>query len=432
MKNILLILKHEYITRVSKKSFIIMTLIGPLLIALFYGSIIGISVYQLNSSDTKVVLINDPYNSLNGQLPEKKNFSFFFDPNLEDAKQKIEKEDADILLDIQNRKGDSIELIAKKSQSIGDKDDLKSLLSSQLFKQSLKSKGLSSGMIDSMKVKINLKDRLLTGQNGGTEIKSLIGYLGAFVIYLFIFMYGVMIMRGVTEEKNNRIVEIIVSAVKPFELMMGKILGVALVGLTQFLSWIILSGGLLLVISFAFGASQVDTSAMTEANQQIQMAQNNGASGMIMEMTGQLKALNLGKIIVGFVLFFFGGFLLYSSLFAAIGSAVDSDTETQQFMFPVSMPLIFGIAIAQIAVLKDPNSSLAFWTSMFPFTSPVVMMVRLPFDVSWWEIFSSAGLLFAFFFLFVWLAGRIYRIGILSYGQKASYKQMFKWLISKG
>lgn len=432
MKNILLILKHEYITRVSKKSFIIMTLIGPLLIAIFYGSIIGISVYQLNSSDTKVVLINDPYNSLNGQLPEKKNFSFFFDPNLEDAKQKIEKEDADILLDIQNRKGDSIELIAKKSQSIGDKDDLKSLLSSQLFKQSLKSKGLSAGMIDSMKVKINLKDRLLTGQNGGTEIKSLIGYLGAFVIYLFIFMYGVMIMRGVTEEKNNRIVEIIVSAVKPFELMMGKILGVALVGLTQFLSWVILSGGLLLVISYAFGSSQVDTSTITEANQQIQMAQNNGASGMIMEMTGQLKALNLGKIIVGFILFFLGGFLLYSSLFAAIGSAVDSDTETQQFMLPVSMPLIFGIAIAQIAVLKDPNSSLAFWTSLFPFTSPVVMMVRLPFDVSWWEIFGSAALLFSFFFLFVWLAGRIYRIGILSYGQKASYKQMFKWLISKG
>jgi len=149
------------------------------------------------------------------------------------------------------------------------------------------------------------------------------------------------------------------------------------------------------------------------------------------QIMAQLQSLNFVKLIVGFVLFFFGGFLLYSSLFAAIGSAVDSDTETQQFMFPVSMPLIFGLVIAQIAVIKDPNSSLAVWSSMIPFTSPVVMMVRLPFDVSWTEMLCSASILYGSFIVVVWFASKIYRIGILSYGQKASYKQMFKWLTMK-
>lgn len=236
-----------------------------------------------------------------------------------------------------------------------------------------------------------------------------------------------MIMRGVTEEKNNRIVEIIISSVRPFQLMMGKILGVALVGLTQFLAWITLSGILVTVLSIAIGFQQVSEGGLSAVPSQIP----SGGNEMINGLLTQLQSLDYMKILTGFVLFFFGGFLLYSALFAAIGSAVDSDTETQQFMFPVSMPLIFGLIIAQIAVFKDPNSSLAYWCSMIPFTSPVVMMVRLPFDVSWTQIIISALILFATFVVTVWFAGRIYRIGILSYGQKASYKQMLKWMMTK-
>jgi ABC-2 type transport system permease protein len=428
MHNILRILKHEFITRVSKKSFIIMTLLGPVLIALFYGSILAISFFQLQESNEKIVSIYDPSNALQAQINNSNGFNFQFIDSLQFGLDDLNNGSIDLLLDIDNQNQDSVHLIAKKSLSLSDKEDLKNILSSQYFNTGLKQRGLNIETIDSLKHKIKITDDLISGKSSATEIKSGIGYAGAFIIYLFIFMYGVMIMRGVTEEKNNRIVEIIISAVKPFQLMMGKILGVALVGLTQFLAWIVLSGILITILSIAIGAETIDQDALVQAQGKIQQS---GSSDMLQGILSQFQSLNYTKLIVGFILFFFGGFLLYSSLFAAIGSAVDSDTETQQFMFPVSMPLIFGLIIAQIAVIKDPNSTLAVWSSMIPFTSPVVMMVRLPFDVSWFEIISSAAILFASFIVVVWLAAKIYRIGILSYGQKASYKQMFKWLRTK-
>lgn len=427
MHNILLILKHEYLTRVSKKSFIIMTLLGPVLIGLFYGSIAAISYSQLNQSDSKRVAIYDPANALKGQISNSEDFEFYFAKENSSALKDVDEGKTDFLVDISESSMDSMTVTAKSSLSLTDKKEIREILSNQYFNHELSNRGLTIGMIDSLKHKIVISDQLLNGQNSATEIKSGIGYFGAFIIYLFIFMYGVMIMRGVTEEKNNRIVEIIVSAVKPFQLMMGKILGVALVGLTQFVAWIVLSGLLLTVLGVAFGASAIDQNSIQEAQSQMSKV-DTGAMGQIM---AQLQSLDFTKLMVGFVLFFFGGFLLYSSLFAAIGSAVDSDTETQQFMFPVSMPLIFGLVIAQIAVIKDPNSSLAVWSSMIPFTSPVVMMVRLPFDVSWTEMLTSAFILYGSFIVVVWFAAKIYRIGILSYGQKASYKQMFKWLMMK-
>jgi ABC-2 type transport system permease protein len=404
-----------------------MTLLGPVLIGLFYGSIATISYSQLNQTDSKRVGIYDPANVLKGQISSSEDFEFYFTKENSSALKEVDEGKTDYLIDISESSMDSMTVTAKNSLSLTDKQNLREILSNQYFNHELANRGLSIEMIDSLKHKIVISDQLLNGQNSATEIKSGIGYIGAFIIYLFIFMYGVMIMRGVTEEKNNRIVEIIVSAVKPFQLMMGKILGVALVGLTQFVAWIVLSGLLLTVLGIAFGASAIDQNSIQEAQTQLSKV-DTGAMGQIM---AQLQSLDFTKLIVGFVLFFFGGFLLYSSLFAAIGSAVDSDTETQQFMFPVSMPLIFGLVIAQIAVIKDPNSSLAVWSSMIPFTSPVVMMVRLPFDVSWTEMLTSAVILYGSFIVVVWFAAKIYRIGILSYGQKASYKQMFKWLMMK-
>lgn len=427
MHNILLILKHEYITRVSKKSFIIMTLLGPLLIGAFYGSIVAISISQFSKDSATKMAIYDPNNALKNEDLSNKSYQFGYVKNAEAAKDSIRSEAIYGMLVIHNSKGDSMELLTKKNISISARQELKELVSDKLFNLNLKANGLTKNKIDSLKMDIHLSDHSLSGGSNGTEIKSGVGYVGAMVIYMFIFLYGVMIMRGVTEEKNNRIVEIIVSAVKPFQLMMGKILGVAMVGLTQFIAWITLSGLLLLVLSIAFGAQQVDTAQI--ANIGKQMPSN--AAQISGEIFQQFQTLNLPKILIGFVVFFFGGFLLYSALFAAIGSAVDSDTETQQFMFPVSMPLVFGLVIAQIAVINDPYSTLAYWCSMVPFTSPVVMMVRLPFDISWTEILISAVILFGTFVLVVWMAGKIYRIGILSYGQKASYKQMFKWLMTK-
>lgn len=431
MNNISLILRHEYITRVTKKSFIIMTLLGPLLIGLFYGSIAAISYFEISTAKMQQVDIYDPYNSLDGQITNSHIYEFHFVNDTVQARRDLIDEKISALLDVKNSKGDSMNLVAKKSLSITDKQALKEKLANQYFSHKLKARGLSENMLDSMRQKITLTDQLLSGKSSGTEMKSGIGYIAAFIIYIFIFMYGVMIMRGVTEEKNNRIVEIIISAVKPFELMMGKILGVALVGLTQFVAWIVLSGLLTVVVSFALGADHIDAAALKDAHQQIQQVKQSGAAAIMGDIVQQMQSLNFFKIIFGFIVFFFGGFLLYSSIFAAIGSAVDSDTETQQFMFPVSMPLIFGLVIAQIAVINDPNSNLAVWSSMIPFTSPVVMMIRIPFDVSWMEIILSAVILFGTFIIIVWMAGKIYRLGILSYGKKASYKQMVKWLLAK-
>ncbi len=429
MKNILLILKHEYITRVSKKSFIVMTLIGPLLIALFYGTIAMIAYYQFDSSSAKQTAIFDPHASISDSITSTKTFTFSQTNDLQKSKKEIENGNLDFLITIENKIGDSMTLIAKKSISISDKNDLKEVLTQHLFNQNLKLRGLNSNLIDSIKPHIKMKDNLISGEVSGTEIKSGIGYVAAMIIYMFIFMYGVMIMRGVTEEKNNRIVEIIISSVKPFELMMGKIFGIALVGITQFIAWMMLTGILTSIISIALGVELGN-----DIQQQIpvnDMKPSANEMGMLKDIIIQFKSINFLKITVGFIVFFFGGFLLYSALFAAIGSAVDSETETQQFMLPVSMPLIFGLVIAQMAVIKDPNGTLATVSSMIPFTSPVVMMVRIPFDVSWTEIIISAIILFSTFVLVVWMAAKVYRIGILSYGQKASYKQIWKWLINK-
>lgn len=431
MKNILLILTHEYLTRVKKKSFIIMTLLGPLLITLFYGAIIGLSVYQMKGTKSKTVLVMDPHHTLNGELPKRKDFQFQMASNLEESRKTLEDGKADMILNINSLKGDTVDLISNKSQSISDKEELQQILARNLFNAQLQKRGLSAEAIDSMQRRVSIHDRLISGENSASEVRSAVGFMGAFINYLFIFMYGVMIMRGVTEEKNNRIVEIIVSAVKPFELMMGKIIGVAMVGLTQFLSWIILSGVLFFIVSLVIGSSFAGSEDIAQLQQNMPQGGMPKTGGFGLELLAQLQALDYPKIIVGFIIFFLGGFLLYSGLFAAIGSAVDNETETQQFIFPVSMPLIFGFVIAQIAVLKDPNSTLAYWSSLVPFTSPVVMMVRLPFDVSWVEIIMSAIVLFGTFTFIVWLAGRIYKIGILSYGTKASYKKLLKWMFTK-
>ena len=396
-----------------------MTLLGPLLVGLFYGGIAYVSISQMQSKTQQLVGIVDPAHHLNQHIDSQELFHFNFIENSEQAQRALRNNDIDIVLNIDTLHKDSIEMTSNKSLSISDKQSLSKMVAEQYFNNQLLELGLNKQRIDSLKPDIHLKDQLSNGKSSATEIKSGIGYIGAFIIYLFIFMYGVMIMKSVSDEKSNRIIEIIISAVKPFELMMGKILGVALVGLTQFVSWIVLSGLLLTAIGFALGGSELAHTA----------TQNGPDIGQ--GIITQLSALNYPKIIVGFIGFFIGGYLLYASLFAAIGSAVDNDTETQQFMFPVSMPLIFGLVIAQVAVINNPNSTLAIWSSMIPFTSPVVMMVRLPFDVSWTEILLSLSCLFACFIAIVWLASRIYRIGILSYGQKASYKQLFKWLMMK-
>lgn len=268
-------------------------------------------------------------------------------------------------------------------------------------------------------------------KQSSTEIAMGLGFAMSFIIYMFIFMYGVQVMRGVIEEKSNRIIEVIISSVKPFQLMMGKIVGVAMVGLTQFLMWVILTGAIILIGSAIFMPG-LDAESIQQASSISQLpstgqAMNQAQLNMMQDVLGTFDMGYIMSILGGFIFFFLAGYLLYSALFAAVGSAVDNETETQQFMLPISLPLVLALYIG-MAVAKNPEGSLAFWGSIIPLTSPIVMLVRIPFGVPLWELLLSMGLLVASFIFITWIAAKIYRTGILMYGKKVSYKEIWKWL----
>lgn len=266
-------------------------------------------------------------------------------------------------------------------------------------------------------------------ESKSVAIMSGVGYFAAILIYFFVFMYGIQIMRGVIEEKTSRIVEIIISSVKPFELMMGKIVGIALVGLTQFLLWSILTSVVYSIIMSVFGGDVESVSQTTE------LLKEAGAKGMenpLKLLKDGVQSLPLVQIFLSFLFYFIGGYLLYGALLAAIGAAVDSEADTQQFMLPVTIPLLFSIMVAQI-IVDDPDGALAFWLSLCPLTSPIVMMVRVPFGgVEVWELILSMILLILGFLGTTWVAAKIYRTGILMYGKKITYKELWKWLFYKG
>jgi ABC-2 type transport system permease protein len=278
-------------------------------------------------------------------------------------------------------------------------------------------------------------------QKSFTEAYMIAGLVFSILIYMFIFMFGAQVMRGVIEEKTNRIVEVIVSSVKPFQLMMGKIIGVAMVGLTQFVLWILFTGIIITVVQQSFP----DKFKLKEPTSMIQVNQEmNPAAGLSIEneknisdaeatnvVLEALASINFPLLLSAFIFFFIGGYLLYGALFAAIGAAVDNETDTQQFMLPITVPLIFAMVVAQ-SIVNDPNGPLALWLSMIPFTSPVIMMVRIPFGVPVWQVGTSMALLVAGFILTTWVAARIYRTGILMYGKKVNYRELWKWMRYKG
>jgi len=255
-----------------------------------------------------------------------------------------------------------------------------------------------------------------------TPIKMALGYIAGMMIYFFIFFYAVQVMRGVIEEKTSRIVEVIISSVRPYQLMMGKILGIGSVGVVQFLIWVILSGGIYLIASAFFLpdllANQAELGATGAAN--VQDVEGLAVFDMI-------RSINFPLILGGFLFYFFGGYFLFSAMFAALGSAIDQEADSQQFMLPVTLPMILALVTAT-NVIQEPNGPLAFWMSMIPFTSPITMMIRLPFGIPIWQVLLSGAILIGTFFAMVGLAGKIYRVGILMYGKKVTWKELIKWL----
>lgn len=294
-------------------------------------------------------------------------------------------------------------------------------------------------MLETLDAHVDISTINLSGE-GEKESSSIgataIGYISSFLIYIFIFIYGAQCMRGVIEEKTSRIIEVVISSVRPFQLMMGKVIGIAGVGLTQFLLWIILSFAVISAIGGVMGAEAMNPrTAQVEQMEAMNIPQDENMNeiqeDVFSKATAAIGSINIPLVIVSFLFFFLSGYLLYGALFAAIGSAVDSDADAQQFMLPVTIPLIMSI-IALSAVLNDPNGTMAFWLSIIPFTSPVIMMMRVPFGVPAWELGLSMALMVGGFVFTIWLASRIYRVGILMHGTKVNYKILAKWFMMRG
>lgn len=441
MNKILLIIQREYLSRVRKKSFIVMTLLTPIIVAGFYGMIIYFSIQGATSTNNRIAVVNEN-KTLTEKLASTKNTTYVYvHKSLAEMKASLKDEDYDYILYLPEFKLDNpsgIQLLGTKQAGISMNGKVVDDVENTIRIQKLKESGIAQEDLDKLKATVNIDNKKIN-QAGKEEDSSagattVIGYASGILMFTFILIYGIQVMRGVIEEKTSRIIEVIISSVKPFQLMMGKIIGIALVGLTQFVLWILLTATISTVAVQAFTGDkelQKNTVSAVQAKTGASIGKQVADNGPVAYIQKSMANLDLTKILLVFIFFFIGGYLFYSSLYAAIGSAVDSETETQQFVMPIMMPLTLSYALSLSVVVNDPYGPLAFWLSMIPFTSPIAMMVRLPYGVPDWQLALSMGLLIAGFVGTVWVASRIYRVGILMYGKKTSLKEMFKWFSYK-
>ncbi|NOU60476.1 ABC transporter permease [Marinifilum caeruleilacunae] len=442
MNKIFIIIQREYLSRVKKRSFLILTFLTPILIAGIYAFMIWMMLKDDTEKRTIAVLneseLVDPVTS-----SEFTTYEYLNNTTFDDVKQNMERNGYYAILvipeDIHSSK--TAELFSHKQVTIEVKSSVGRQIRQHIEKLK-RSKIIAEANMPDLEeqlaaTKTPISMRTIKFGEGGeikqssTEIAMGIGFAASFIIYMFIFLYGVQVMRGVIEEKSNRIVEVIISSVKPFQLMMGKIVGVAMVGLTQFIMWVVLTG-IIITVGSALVLPGVDMETLQQAKSVAELpagasSLDAGQLKLIQDIGGTFDLAYVAGIIGAFIFFFLGGYLLYSALFAAVGSAVDNETETQQFMLPITIPLILALYIG-FAVARNPESSLAFWGSIIPFTSPIVMLVRIPFGVPIWELLVSMSILIGTFLLITWIAAKIYRTGILMYGKKVSYKEIWKWL----
>ena len=438
MNKILLIIQREYLTRVKKKSFIVMTIVGPVLMA----AMIILPVFLANWSEAteKRIAVLDETGWFFEKFQDEDNIKFYhvFE-GLEEEKNQALNVKGDLLLYIPLPELNipvNAELFSSKQPGLNVTSYIKSIMKQTVENKKLLASGIDPEIIKSAKVDINLVsikvDEGGIEKKSNTEVEVGLSIFAGIMIYFFIFMFGAQVLKGVIEEKSNRIVEVIISSVKPFQLMMGKIVGIALVGLTQFMLWILLTLIIIGIVQVMFMSGDSSTLEMMGSQSALMGQVNNGGSQMnpMMMISETLGSVNFMVMTFSFIFYFLGGYLLYASLFAAIGGAVDNDADTQQFMLPVSIPLILAVAMSGV-IINQPDSSLAFWMSMIPFTSPITMMMRIPFGVPVWEILLSMGLLVAGFIFSTWVAGKIYKTGILMYGKKISYGVIWKWLTAR-
>lgn len=454
MKKIFLIIRREYLTRVKKKSFLVMTILGPLLMA---GIMIVPLYIATRTNESKTIAVIDETGFFSGKFKDDDNLHFhYLVSDLASAKSSFKKSGDYALLYIPKTElsvPSQAVLYAESQVNMNVRSYVKNVMTKQIEQLKLEAKirdiqpeGNAKLTTDDILRSIQATVDITTiklGEEGKEEksypeVSMILGMFGGILIYFFIFLFGSQVMRGVIEEKTNRIVEVIISSVKPFQLMMGKIVGIGAVGLTQFMLWVVLTTVIVVGVTSSFSSK---LPAKQTAGQMFQAPSVNDAVNNTAMVTGQDQAKNEGvseildrinsidfPIMIGTFLFYFlFGYLLYAALFAAIGSAVDSEADIQQFMLPITVPLILSIILAQY-VIQEPQGVLSFWLSIIPLTSPVIMMVRIPFGVPYGEVLLSMTLMILGFLGTTWLAGKIYRTGILMYGKKVNYREIGKWL----
>lgn len=415
MNKVLLIIQREYITRVRKKAFIIMIFVVPCLI-LAMGAVIKMVAKNADGIDTQaIVKVKDESGLFAGKLHDIKNLKFEnTDEPLADLKKELKNDEnlSALIIPKDFNSKDAVQIFSKKKPGFTLTGAIEKQINAIVINDGMVRNHIDPTVLKSIKsdISLNAIEITDTGENKASIGANMaVSIACAILIYLSLFIYGAQVMRGVIEEKTSRIIEVIISSVKPFQLMMGKIIGVGLVGLTQFGAWIILS----IISTKIAGQSGANT------------------PGGIMGALAVLQTIHFGKILICFLFYFLTGYLLYSAIFAAVGSAVDSETETQQFMFPITLPLLFTYILSVSVLFQAPNSQLAVLLSIIPFTAPVAMMVRLPFDPPVWQLALSMCLMVIGFLFTTYVAARIYRVGVLMYGKKASFKELSKWFFYK-
>ncbi len=418
MNKLYLIMRREYLSRVRKKSFLIMTIITPFIMSVIF--VLPILISQNDESSRSLAIIDE--NSLvDNFFDDSKNIEFDTFNNSQSYNAAF-LDQYDAILVVPKSLDQTFEIHSSQQISLSLQQDITNVLEKKITLINLKKNGINPNLINQSEAKINLQTKLIDSNGkeilSSSELSLVIAMLSGFLIYFFIFMYGAMVMRGVIEEKTNRIIEVMISSVKPFQLMIGKIIGIALVGLTQFFFWLIIAAIGISLAPFLMESSSLIQNEINTVNSPINS----------LEIFNNLPIYSL---VFGFVFYFIAGYFLYGSLFASVGAAVDHETDSQQFMLPLTIPLILSFIMIQ-PIIDNPHGDLAYWFSMIPFTSPIIMMVRIPFGVPIFELALSMTILVIGIVSSIWLSSKIYRVGILMYGKKPSYKEVWKWIKYKG
>lgn len=429
MSNLKLIVRREYFARVKNKTFVVMTFLSPIIMVLMVMLIAYLT--SLSKGEYKVLgvydesglfvseFLNTPeiqYQDLSGIdlaqaetiVKEQEFYGLLYIPSVDNGEMVGE-----------------VQFLSKEAPGFGFLNQFEEIIGGELTRQNLVRNGIDLRAIRSSEVSVDIEVKNFSGERTSevsNYVKMFFGGAAGYLLMMFIIIYGNMVMRSVIEEKTNRIVEIIISSVKPIQLMLGKILGTSLAGITQFFIWVVLGSILLFIASSVVGVD------LSSAHIQQQGGVDQFAPDLLQQITLDILKLPLVTLTIAFLLYFIGGYFLYSSIYAAIGAAVDNETDTQQFMFPLILPLMLGIYVGFFAVIENPHGTVATVFSLIPLTSPIVMLMRIPFGVPWWELIISMTLLIISIAGVIWLAAKIYRVGILMYGKKPGYKDLIKWL----